>query len=90
MNKTELVEAVAATADLSRASAARAVDAVTDAIVAALKKNETVTLSGFGTFAVRERAARTGRNPRTGDAINIGASRSLGFKPGKAIKDALN
>jgi DNA-binding protein HU-beta len=90
MNKTELVDAVAGSADLSRASAARAVDAVTDAIVAALKKNEVVTLSGFGTFTVRERAARIGRNPRTGDAINIEASKSLGFKPGKALKDALN
>ncbi len=90
MNKTELVDAVAVSADLSRASAARAVDAVTDAIVAALKKNEVVTLSGFGTFTVRERAARIGRNPRTGDAINIEASKSLGFKPGKALKDALN
>ncbi len=90
MNKTELVDAVAVSADLSRASAARAVDAVTDAIVAALKKNEVVTLSGFGTFTVRERAARIGRNPRTGNAINIEASKSLGFKPGKALKDALN
>ena len=90
MNKTELVDAVAMAADLSRASAARAVDAVTDAIVAALKKNEVVTLSGFGTFTVRERAARVGRNPRTGDAISIEASKSLGFKPGKALKDALN
>jgi DNA-binding protein HU-beta len=90
MNKADLVEVVAEAADLSRASAARAVDAVTDAIVAALKKNEAVTLSGFGTFVVRERAARVGRNPRTGEAINIGASRALGFKPGKALKDALN
>lgn len=90
MNKAELVEAIAEAADLSRASAARAVDAMTDAIVAALKKNEAVTLSGFGTFTVRERAARIGRNPRTGDPISIGASRSLGFKPGKALKDALN
>ena len=90
MNKADLVEAVSEAADLSRASAARAVDAVTDAIVGALKKNEAVTLTGFGTFTVRERAARTGRNPRTGDAISIEASRSMGFKPGKALKDALN
>ncbi len=90
MNKADLVESVAGAADLSRASAARAVDAVIDAIVAGLKNNEVVTLSGFGTFTVKERAARTGRNPRTGDAIEIKASRALGFKPGKALKDALN
>lgn len=90
MNKSDLVEAVADAADLSRASAARAVDAMLDAMVAALKKGDSVVLSGFGTFTVRERAARTGRNPRTGEAIAIEASRALGFKPGKALKDALN
>jgi len=90
MNKTDLVEAVAEAADLSRASAARAVDAMLDAMIVALKKNDTVVLSGFGSFSVRARAARTGRNPRTGESIAIEASRSLGFKPGKALKDALN
>ncbi len=90
MNKTDLVDVVAEAADISKASAARAVDAITAAITSALKKGEPVVLAGFGTFVVRERAARTGRNPRTGDAIEIKASKALGFKPGKALKDAVN
>ncbi|MBI2802111.1 MAG: HU family DNA-binding protein [Gammaproteobacteria bacterium] len=90
MNKTDLVDVVAEAADISKASAARAVDAITAAITSALKKSEPVVLAGFGTFVVRERAARTGRNPRTGDAIEIKASKALGFKPGKALKDAVN
>jgi len=90
MNKTELIDAVAGAADLSKASAARAVDAVTDAILAALAKGDNVALAGFGTFAVKERAARQGRNPRTGETIDIAASRSVGFKAGKAFKDALS
>jgi DNA-binding protein HU-beta len=90
MNKTDLIDVVAEAADLSKASAARAIDSLTAAITASLKKKETVTLAGFGTFTVKERAARVGRNPRTGEAIEIKASTSLGFKPGKALKDAIN
>lgn len=90
MNKTELIDAVAESADLSKAAAARAVDAVLDGVIDTLSKGEQVTLVGFGTFEVRERAARTGRNPRTGEAIEIKASKAPGFKAGKAFKDALN
>jgi DNA-binding protein HU-beta len=90
MNKSELIEAVAQSADLSKASATRAVDAVVDSITRALKEGDQVTLVGFGTFAVRERAARSGRNPRTGETINISASKVPGFKAGKALKDAVN
>ncbi len=90
MNKAELIDSVAEAADLSKASAARAVDAVTDAIAEALKKDDQVTIVGFGTFSVRKRAARSGRNPRTGETINIKASNVPGFKPGKALKDAVN
>ena len=89
MNKSDLIEAVAEAADISKASAGRAVDGMTDAIAAALKGGDTVSLIGFGTFAVKERAARTGRNPKTGAAIEIGASRSPAFKAGKAFKDAI-
>lgn len=90
MNKAELIEAVADSADLSKASAGRALDAAIEAITKALKKGDTVTLVGFGTFSVRKRAARTGRNPRTGEAIKIKASKVPGFKAGKALKDAIN
>ena len=90
MNKAELIDAVAAAADISKASATRAVDAVFDTVTAALKKNETVTLVGFGTFTVRARAARAGRNPQTGATIAIKAAKVPGFKPGKALKDAVN
>lgn len=90
MNKTELIDAVAESANLTKADAARAVDAVTQAVTAALKKGDSVTLVGFGTFLVRERAARTGRNPRTKETIEIAASRTPAFKPGKVLKDALN
>ncbi len=90
MNKAELVDSVADAADLSKASAARAVDAVTDAIANVLKNDEQVTIVGFGTFSVRKRAARSGRNPRTGETINIKASNVPAFKPGKALKDAVN
>ncbi len=90
MNKTELIDIVADAADISKSSATRAVDAVTEAITDALKKEEQVTLVGFGTFTVRQRAARSGRNPRTGETIDIKAARVPGFKPGKALKDALN
>ena len=90
MNKAELIEAVADTADLSKAAAARAVEGALSAITKSLKKGEAVTLVGFGTFSVRKRAARTGRNPKTGETIKIKASKAPGFKPGKALKDALN
>lgn len=90
MNKTDLIDAIATAADLPKASAGRALDAVIESITAALKSNDQVTLVGFGTFAVKERAARTGRNPKTGESIEIKASKQPGFKPGKALKDAVN
>ena len=90
MNKTELVDAVAGEAEVTKAEAARAVDAVISAVTKALKKGDTVTLVGFGTFQVRKRAARTGRNPKTGESINIAASKNPTFKAGKALKDAVN
>jgi len=90
MNKAELIDAVADSADLSKAAAGRALDAAISAVTKALKKVDTVTLVGFGTFSVRKRAARTGRNPRTGEAIKIKASKVPGFKAGKALKDAIN
>jgi DNA-binding protein HU-beta len=90
MNKAEFVDAVADAAELSKLKAARAVDAMLGAITKALKKGDTVTLVGFGTFQVRERGARTGRNPRTGDTIKIAASKNPAFKAGKALRDAVN
>ena len=90
MNKTDLIDAVASEADVSKAESARVVDAVIDSITRALKKGDTVTLVGFGTFQVRERAARSGRNPKTGETIKIGASKNPAFKAGKALKDAVN
>lgn len=90
MNKTELIDAVADEAEVSKAEAGRAVDAVISSITKALKKGDTVTLVGFGTFQVRKRAARTGRNPKTGDTIKIAASKNPAFKAGKALKDAVN
>lgn len=90
MNKSELIDAVAEAADLTKADAGRALDAALDAITSALKKGEQVALVGFGTFAVKERAARTGRNPQTGAEIKIAASKAPAFKAGKGLKDALN
>ena len=90
MNKAELIEVIAEAADLSKASAGRALDAAIDAIGASLKKGDQVTIAGFGTFLVRDRAARQGRNPRTGETIEIAASKAPAFKAGKALKDALN
>lgn len=90
MNKTELVDRIAESADISKASAGRALDAALDAITDALKEADPVSLVGFGTFTVRERAARTGRNPQTGAPIEIAAAKVPAFKPGKALKDALN
>jgi DNA-binding protein HU-beta len=90
MNKSEFVGAVADTAELTKVDAAKAVDAMVEVITKALKKGDTVSLVGFGTFAVRKRAARTGRNPRTNEEIKIKASKNPAFKAGKALKDALN
>ena len=89
MNKAELIDTVAANADLSKAAAGRALDAALEAITKALKKKDTVTLVGFGTFSVRKRSARIGRNPKTGEESKIKASRVPGFKAGKALKDAI-
>ena len=90
MNKGELVDAVAAATELSRTDAAKAVDGVLDCITAALKTGDSVSLVGFGTFAVKRREARTGRNPQTGAPIQIAASNVPGFKAGKGLKDAVN
>jgi DNA-binding protein HU-beta len=90
VNKNELVAYVADNADLSKADAAKAVDAMIDGITDALKKGDEVRLVGFGTFAVAQRAASEGRNPRTGQKINIPASKQPKFKVGKALKDAVN
>ncbi|AGY90985.1 transcriptional regulator [Spiribacter curvatus] len=90
MNKSELIDAVAESADLSKADATKAVDAFSSTVTDALNQGDQVTLVGFGTFTVRERAARTGRNPRTGESIDIPASKVPGFKAGKALKDAVN
>lgn len=90
MNKSELVDAIAAEADISKAAAGRAVDAMVSAVTAALQQGEQVSLVGFGTFSVRERAARTGRNPQTGENIEIRAAKIPAFKAGKALKDAVN
>ena len=81
---------VAERSELSKVDAGRAVDAMVETITKALKKNESVTLVGFGTFSIRKRAARTGRNPRTGQTIKIKASKNPAFKAGKALKDAVN
>lgn len=90
MNKSELIENIAINADISKASAARALDAMIDIVKQTLKENKSVTLVGFGTFSVGKRAARTGSNPRTGATIEIKASKVPKFKPGKALKDAVN
>ena len=90
MNKVELVAHIAETADLSKAAAARTLDAIIETITESLVDGEDVTLIGFGTFKISERAARDGRNPRTGEAIKIAASKVPSFKAGKALKDAVN
>jgi DNA-binding protein HU-beta len=90
VNKSELIDAVAAAADLPKASASRAIDALVEAITGALKNGEQVVLVGFGTFAVKERAARTGRNPQTGKPIEISAAKMPTFKAGKGLKDSVN
>lgn len=90
MNKAEFIEAVAAKAELSKQDAGNAVDAVLDSLTDAMKGGDQVTLIGFGTFLVRDRPARDGRNPRTGETIKIPASKMPSFKAGKALKDAVN
>jgi DNA-binding protein HU-beta len=90
MNKGDLISALADSAELSKADAGRALDAMVTVVKKALKKGDTVSLVGFGTFSVRKRAARVGRNPRTGENIKIKASKTPTFKAGKALKDAVN
>lgn len=90
MNKSELIDQIAAAAGISKAAAGRSLDATTEAITKALKKGDMVTLIGFGSFYVGKRAARSGRNPRTGATINISAANSPKFRAGKALKDAVN
>ena len=90
MNKNDLIEAVAERTGLAKSDAARAVEALLGTITEALQRGDTVAVSGFGSFVVRSRAARSGRNPRTGETIAIAASRSPAFKAGKALKDAVN
>lgn len=90
MNKTELIDAIAKEANLSKADAGKALNALTSSVTAALKKGDSVTLIGFGTFKVTKRAARTGRNPQTGKEIKIAARKAPGFTAGKALKDAVN
>ena len=90
MNKQELIDNIASAADVTKADAGRALDAVLNSITDALKDGDSVVLVGFGTFSVRDRAARTGRNPQTGQEIQIAAAKVPGFKAGKALKDAVN
>ena len=89
MNKSDLIEHIATQADISKAAATRALDAIVGGVKTTLKKSGSVTIAGFGTFAVTKRAARTGRNPRTGAAIKIKAAKVPKFEPGKALKDAI-
>jgi DNA-binding protein HU-beta len=90
VNKSELIEHMARQADISKAAATRALDAMIGGVKASLKKNSSVSLVGFGTFTVAKRAARNGRNPKTGAAIKIKSAKVPKFRPGKALKDALN
>jgi len=90
MNKADLIDAVAEAADLSKAQSGRAVEALLDAVTGALKKGDQVSIVGFGSFLVRNRDARKGRNPKTGETIDIPASKAPAFKAGKALKDAVN
>ena len=89
MNKSELIDAIANGSGLNKADAAKALEATTDAIASTLKGGDKVSLIGFGTFMVKERAARKGRNPQTGEEIQIKASKSAGFKAGKALNDSI-
>ena len=90
MNKQELIDNIAESADISKAAASRALDAVVDSVTGSLKAGDSLTLVGFGTFSFRRREARAGRNPKTGEAIQIKAANVPAFKAGKALKDAVN
>ena len=90
MNKTDLIDKVAQSADINKTSASRAVEAIFNTIATSLREGDSVTLTGFGTFSVSNRSARNGRNPRTGETIAIAASRNPKFKAGKGLKDAVN
>ncbi|MFM8333819.1 MAG: HU family DNA-binding protein [Candidatus Methylumidiphilus sp.] len=89
MNKSELIDAIAESADLTKSDASRALEAVLETITEALKNAETVSLVGFGSFGVKERAERQGRNPQTGNTVTIKAAKIPSFKAGKALKDAV-
>lgn len=90
MNKSELIDAIADSSDLPKAAAGRALDAVLETISGTLQKGDSVVLVGFGTFTIKDRAARVGRNPKTGEPIQIKAAKVPGFKAGKALKDTVN
>ena len=90
MNKSELIEAIAEEADIPKSAAERALNAFTATVSKELTKGDSVVLVGFGTFSIKDRAARTGRNPKTGEAIEIAAAKVPHFKPGKALKDSVN
>jgi DNA-binding protein HU-beta len=90
MNKSELIDAIADSSGLTKADAGRALDGLIDAITSTLKKGDSISLIGFGTFSVKERAERQGRNPQTGEPITISAAKIPSFKAGKALKDAVN
>ncbi|SFD24332.1 nucleoid-associated protein HU-beta [Pseudoalteromonas denitrificans] len=90
MNKSQLIDQIASKADISKAAAGRALDSFINSVTGALQEGDSVALVGFGTFSVRERAARTGRNPQTGAAIEIAAANIPAFKAGKSLKDAVN
>ncbi len=90
MNKGELIEAIAESSGLSKADAGRALDGFIGAVSGALKSGDSVAIAGFGSFEVRARAERTGRNPKTGESLTIAASKAPAFKAGKALKDAVN
>jgi DNA-binding protein HU-beta len=90
LNKQQLIENISNSADISKVAATKALEAFTSSIQSAMEKNDTVSLIGFGTFSVKSRAERNGRNPKTGETIKIQASKSVGFKAGKNLKDAIN
>tara|TARA_R110002072_G_scaffold238329_1_gene395709 strand:- start:47842 stop:48114 length:273 start_codon:yes stop_codon:yes gene_type:complete len=90
LNKQQLIENISNSADISKVAAAKALEAFTSSIQSAMEKNDTVSLIGFGTFSVKSRAERNGRNPKTGEIIKIQASKSVGFKAGKNLKNAVN
>ncbi len=90
MNKADIIESVSQEVELTKADAGRAVEAVLNAITAGLKRGDEVSIVGFGSFKVKHRAARAGRNPKTGEEIQIGAANVPSFKPGKGLKDSVN